>query len=124
MNDLLEQLGCWDTISGNGRPLRTPIAEVNITGTGGTTTSIKRRPKLETWCLQPELEGDAAYMTKCDKFISEYDQYQEKLSKTCGTIRASLDPEIRTKFKDIRYKRAPEAPMARHQGRIRETSQN
>jgi len=102
-----EQLGCWDTIFRDGRPLRTPIAVVTVTDTEGTTTSMKRRPDLETRDLQPELEDDAAYMKNCDKFIAEYDRYQEKLSKTCGTIRASLDPAIRTKFEDIRYKRAP-----------------
>jgi hypothetical protein len=108
VNDLLEQLACWDTISGDGRPLRTPMAQIGITGgSEEAATSTKRRPDLETWDLQPELEDDAAYMKKYNRFISEYDRYQEKLSKTCCTIRASLDPAIRTKFEDIRYKRVP-----------------
>jgi hypothetical protein len=95
-------------ISGDGRPLLTPIAKITVNDSEGkTTSSIKRRPELETWDLEPELEDDAAYMKKYDKFISEDDRYQEKLSKTCGTIRASLDPAIRSKFENIRYKRAP-----------------
>jgi hypothetical protein len=52
-------------ISGDGRPLLTPIAKITVNDSEGkTTSSIKRRPELETWDLEPELEDDAAYMKK------------------------------------------------------------
>jgi hypothetical protein len=91
ISDLLMQLGLWNFIDGS-EPIPNPPANPK---TG-------QRPDLATWDLQPESD-DSTYIERYERFLSAWNTYKEKRTRTCGTIFRSLEADIRFQFNDPEF---------------------
>jgi hypothetical protein len=101
MQDVLKQLGLWRIVMGTERVPIPPSRSPTIAQAANRTVKHPP-PDLQTWDFKPESD-DETYLQKYETFMFEYDKYDEKRTKACGTICHALEPSIRQRYRASKY---------------------
>jgi hypothetical protein len=107
MKDVLKQLSLWRIVTGEER-VPIPPAQPPIVSEAAGRTIHHPIPDLKKWDFQPESD-DEKYLQRYEKFMYDYEKYQEKRIKACGTICLTLEPSIRARYRADKFEDDPQA---------------
>jgi hypothetical protein len=107
MKDVLKQLSLWRIVTGEER-VPIPPAQPPIVSEAAGRTIHHPIPDLKEWDFKPESD-DEKYLQRYEKFMSDYEKYQEKRIKACGTICLALEPSIRARYRADKFEDDPQA---------------